>query len=192
MSITAGLVLSFEPGAAPFVDSLIDACSRFSISDDREVAMFLAQLAHESGGFRWMHEIWGPTPQQSRYDRRADLGNTKPEAIALAAAAGINVGRFYAGHGGIQITGYDNHRAYSQYVYGDDRCARDPQLLVKVPDCMLSAGWFWVTQGCQRLAAPYTDAAFEAVTRRINGGVSGLLDRQLKWIRAKELLNISS
>ena len=44
-------------------------------------AAFIAQLAHESGEFRWMEEIWGPTDAQRRYEPpnalAAKLGNTQ-------------------------------------------------------------------------------------------------------------------
>ena len=44
-------------------------------------AMFLAQLAHESGQFRYMEEIWGPTDAQRRYEPpgalASRLGNTE-------------------------------------------------------------------------------------------------------------------
>jgi putative chitinase len=31
-------------------------------------AAFLAQIGHESGRLRYVREIWGPTPQQLRYE----------------------------------------------------------------------------------------------------------------------------
>lgn len=183
-------IISFCPAAAPFASALAGLCESKGIIAAAEQAMLLAQVAHESGGFRLMREIWGPTPQQVGYDRRADLGNTRPEALAFAAAAGVPVGRFYAGHGAIQVTGYDNHLAYSRWAHGDDRCARDPQMLTQPDDAMLSAVWFWVTRGCDRLAAPGDDAAFQAVTRRVNGGLNGLADRRVWWGKAKATLGV--
>lgn len=183
-------IVKFCPEAKPYADALIDACARFSISDVHEQAVFLAQVAHESGGFRHMHELWGPTEAQKKYDARIDLGNTKPEAIAAAAARSVPVGRFFAGHGAIQITGYYNHRLYSRYMYKDDRCVADPEMLTRAPDCILSAAWFWTAHACGRLAAPGTMAAFEAVTRRINGGLTGLESRVEWWERAQVALGI--
>lgn len=188
--MTPDQVILFCSGSAPYADALVDACSKLSVTDPHEQAMLLAQIAHESGGFRYTKEIWGPTAQQERYDYRVDLGNARPEALAYARERGVAVGRFYAGHGLIQITGYDNHAAYSRFAYGDDRCVRYPERLAEVPDCVTSALWFWVTKGCPALAAPGTDAAFVAVTKRINGGTNGLDDRRAWWAKAQAALGL--
>ena len=42
----------------------------------KELAAFLAQCSHESGGFRYLSEIWGPTAAQRSYDGR--MGNNNP------------------------------------------------------------------------------------------------------------------
>jgi len=67
------------------------AMAEFEINSPLRAAMFIAQLAHESGRFLYTREIWGPTKAQAGYDARADLGNTKPEAIAIAKLAVIIV-----------------------------------------------------------------------------------------------------
>jgi putative chitinase len=66
----------------------------FEVTTPLRQAAFLAQLAHESGQFRFMEEIWGPTPAQRRYEGRRDLGNIQP-----------GDGFRYKGRGPIQITG---------------------------------------------------------------------------------------
>ena len=45
----------------------------YGIDGALRTAAFVAQLAHESGKFRWMEEIWGPTPAQRRYEPPSDL-----------------------------------------------------------------------------------------------------------------------
>ena len=54
------------------------ACLEYDITGPVRVAAFLAQVGHESGGFKYTREIWGPTAAQKRYEGRKDLGNTQP------------------------------------------------------------------------------------------------------------------
>lgn len=182
---TSDQLLRIDPHIAPHVESIIAACGEFDIITPNRYEMYLAQIAEESDGFRFTAEVWGPTPQQSQYGKRADLGNTKPEAIAFAKAAGVEVGRFYAGHGFIDTTGYDNHLAYSLATYGDDRCARDPLLLTKPLDAARSSAWFFKKHGCNELADAGDDKAFLAVTRIVNGGLTGYKARALWWTKVK-------
>ncbi|MGB6105609.1 MAG: hypothetical protein WBF88_17335, partial [Pusillimonas sp.] len=65
-------------GAAKAIDwyqHVRAACIEFDIIGPARIAAFLAQVGHESGGFVYTREIWGPTPAQLRYEGRADLGN---------------------------------------------------------------------------------------------------------------------
>jgi len=55
----------------------------------------------------------------------------------------------------------------------------------------LSAGWYWQRAGLNTLAdkvASADDSVFESITRRINGGLNGLKDRQALYKRALEVL----
>ena len=162
-----------------FVQPLNDAMDEFDINTPARQAAFLAQLAHESGSFRYMEEL----ANGSAYEGRHDLGNDKPEAISAAAAHGTTPGRFYKGHGPIQITGYDNHRQCGEALGLD--LVNSPVLLTLPEHGCRAAGWFWKTRGCNELA---DSGKFEAVTRRINGGLNGLTDRMAYWDRATEQL----
>lgn len=140
------------------------------------LAMFLGQLAHESGGWRHDREIWGPTAAQQRYDTRTDLGNT---------AAKDGDGYLYRGRGPIQITGKSN---YGQFTAWARKLSADAPDFVRNPDAVntdpwegLGPIWYWDTRNLNR----YADAGdFETVTRRINGGTNGLADRQARYARA--------
>ena len=64
-----------EEAAEKYAPNLAVAYSYYEINTPERLAAFLAQIGHESGSFRWVREIWGPTPAQSRYEGRRDLGN---------------------------------------------------------------------------------------------------------------------
>jgi len=180
MSITEQQLLQIMPNAGPragvFVPVLNAAMKRWQIDTPRRVAAFLAQVGHESNQLRNTRELWGPTPAQARYDLRTDLGNTpQPDGD----------GQRYRGRGLIQITGRANYAAVSIALFGDDRLLKTPELLEQPEWAAESAGWFWSTNGLNRLA----DAGqFEAITRRINGGLNGQDDRLALWGRAKEVM----
>ena len=168
--------------AQTWAPCISDAVERFNV---QAVAMFLAQIAHESGCFQYVREIWGPTRAQAQYGQRADLGNTKPEAATIAASAGDEPGHYYRGAGLIQLTGYTNILAFSLAWWGDDRGVHDPKLLTIPANAAGSAAWYWYWKRLDPLAAPGTRDAFIAVTRVINGGTNGLDDRLRLWESAK-------
>lgn len=148
------------------------ACLEYDITGPVRVAAFLAQVGHESGGFKYTREIWGPTPAQQRYEGRADLGNTQP-----------GDGSKYRGRGLIQITGRNNY-AKASGALGIDLVSVPDQLELK-PLAARSAAWWWSAHGCNELA-DYGD--FERLTRRINGGLNGYADRVTRWGKAKAAL----
>jgi putative chitinase len=74
------------------------AMQLYGIDTPARQAMFLANIGVETGGLKWLSEIWGPTPTQRGYEGRADLGNTQ-----------TGDGRRFAGHGMLQTTGRFNH-----------------------------------------------------------------------------------
>ena len=161
-----------------FAAHLAEACRLYDIDTPARQAAFLAQIAHESGTLRWCREIWGPTPAQSRYEGRADLGNTRP-----------GDGRRYCGRGLIQTTGRANYQQardkLRRMVDGVPDFEATPEELERPRWAALSAAEYWASHGCNALA----DAGdFERITRRINGGLNGHDDRKARWERAKAVL----
>ena len=154
------------------------AMAVFEINNSARQAAFLAQIGHESGGLKWIREIWGPTPTQTRYESRADLGNTQP-----------GDGRRYAGRGWIQLTGRDNYRrAYQRLRERFPDCPdfeAEPERVATARWAALTAAEFWFNAGCNKLA---DEGRFERLTRVINGGLNGYADRLARWEDAKQAL----
>ena len=161
---------------ALYLPHLNRALERYAIDTALRAAAFVAQLAHESGEFRWMEELWGPTDAQRRYEPPSDLakrlGNTE-----------AGDGKRFKGRGPIQITGRFNYGRYGQGV-GVDLVA-DPARAAAPEIAFATAGLFWQSNGLNELA----DARdFVAITKRINGGTNGLADRQRYYVRAQAVL----
>lgn len=176
MSITRQQLLQILPSAGQvagvFVPLLNTAMVRYQIIGQKRIAAFIAQIGHESGQFKYVKEIWGPTAAQARYEGRKDLGNT---------VAGD--GSKYRGRGLIQITGRANYMACGEGLGLD--LIKQPELLEKPQHACMSAAWFWATKGLNTLA----DAGqFDKITRRINGGQNGAADRQALYARALKVL----
>ena len=145
---------------APHLTAAMDA---YDINSVARQAAFLAQIGHESARLRYVREIWNPVqcPWQSRYEGRADLGNTEP-----------GDGERFMGRGLIQITGRANYDACGKALGLD--LNGTPELLETPKYASLSAGWFW---DWKRLNALADVGDFERITRRINGGLNGQDDR---------------
>ena len=121
---------------------------------------FLAQLAHESGNFKYMEEI----ASGAAYEGRKDLGNTQP-----------GDGKRFKGRGPIQLTGRANYRRYGQQLGID---FENNPAIVAIPSVgLLVACKFWSDNGLNELADK-DDVV--SITKRINGGTNGLADRKAK------------
>ena len=156
--------------ASVFLAPLNNAMVEYGINTPKRIAAFVAQLAHESGEFRYMREL----ASGEAYEGREDLGNTQ-----------VGDGVKFRGRGPIQITGRNNYRDCSLALYGDERLLEDPTPLEQPTDGCRAAGWFWKTRKLNHLA---DNSKFVAITKRINGGTNGLADREAYYMRAKEVL----
>ena len=176
MPITEQQLLQILPNAGRqagvFVPVLNAAMGKYGIVTRLRIAAFIAQVGHESGQFRWLREIWGPTAQQAGYEGRADLGNTVK-----------GDGSKYRGRGLIQITGRANYAACGEAL-GLDLIGK-PELLELPQHAAMSAAWFWSTKALNTLA---DQGGFVKITRRINGGLNGLEDRLQLWNKARSVL----
>lgn len=116
-----------------------DAMAHYQINTPARIGMFLANVGHESGGLKWLTELWGPTPAQQRYEGRADLGNNKP-----------GDGARFKGRGYLQTTGRANYARLTQRLR-----ARWPQAHVpdfeQTPELLAQPEWAAIS------AADYVD-----------------------------------
>lgn len=145
------------------------AMVRDDIRSTRRATMFVAQTAHESGGYRWREEL----ATGAAYEGRVDLGNTRP-----------GDGPRFKGRSYIQITGRANYTAISRGLKVD--FVGNPEKLARPRWAARGAAWWWRTHGCNQLA---DTGDFVAVTRRINGGTNGLEDRQRYYRRCRRPWN---
>jgi putative chitinase len=174
MTLSAQQIRAMMPNAGdrltPHLPFISPALAGGHIDTPREIAAFMAQVAHESGEFLYMEEI----ADGSEYEGRLDLGNTQP-----------GDGRKFRGHGPIQITGRTNTAACGAAL-GIDALA-DPTVLEKPENAMRSAVWFWNTRGL----SPLADADnFKAITERINGGLNGYAERLVYWHHNRHILGL--
>jgi predicted chitinase len=139
----------------------------------KELAAFLAQCSHESGGFRYLSEIWGPTAAQKTYDGR--MGNNKS-----------GDGYRYRGRGYIQLTGKNNYTQASRAL-GLDLVKNPDQ--ASTPDIGAKTSvWFWKTN-VQPRVSNWDDVT--AITKIVNGGYNGLDDRKMRYAAFTQAMNVA-
>lgn len=166
---------------AQFIDPLNRSADRFEINTRWRLSAWLANLALESGEFRYMEEL----ADGSAYDNRADLGNTDPDAVSIARKFGTTPGRWWKGHGPIQITGYANHKACGEY-FGID-LLNDPRLLSTPEWGCAAAGWFWHVNGINAFA---DREDFDGCCDKVNRGrKTAAIGDSIHYERRVEYLN---
>jgi putative chitinase len=181
------------------VDPLNKTLEKFDIESKLRAAAFLAQTAHESGGFSAIKEnlnygtdgLLKVFPKYFPTKELAEQYNRQPQKIASRVYGGrmgngdesTGDGYKYCGRGLIQLTGKQNYSAMAADL-GMTLEALVPYLETLEGACM-SAGWFWNKNGLNKLA----DAEdFVTLTKRINGGTIGLEDRKHHYAVAKAAL----
>lgn len=115
------------------------ALDNYGIQTANEVGMFLANVGHETGGLRFLSELWGPTDAQTRYDTRKDLGNLY-----------LGDGFKYRGRGWFQTTGRGNYFALTQRLHKRWPMESVPDFVLQ-PDLLMNPEWAAIS------AADYTE-----------------------------------
>ena len=146
-----------------------------NLNNCKRIAAFIAQVAQESGEFRYMEEI----ASGAAYEGRRDLGNTQK-------GDGVR----FKGRGPIQLTGRNNYAAASKALGVD--LIKNPKLAADPKYAFKTAVWFWNSRGLSTHADKNTQAAFDQITLRINGCINCASThksvRDSYWRKAKSVL----
>ncbi len=153
------------------------------------LAGFLAQTAHESGGYTAIKEnlnysakgLRGTFGKYFPNDEIANHYAKKPEMIANRVYANrmsngpeeSGDGYRFCGRGLIQLTGRAN---YTKFANDLGMSIEDTIAYLETPNgAVASAGWFWDNNKLNQ----YCDSGdFVTLTKRINGGTIGIEDRK--------------
>ncbi|WP_052384073.1 glycoside hydrolase family 19 protein [Litchfieldella xinjiangensis] len=177
------------PDVAEWADELSEALAWAKIRVPAEVAMFLAQIGHESSDLTRLEEsLWYSADRlmvvwPSRFTTKsiANRFEGNPEALANEVYGGRmgntqpGDGWRFIGRGPIQLTGRDNYT----------RCAEatglplteHPERLASCPrHGAMAAAWYWLDR-----VTPGADII--TVTQQVNGGRHGLNDRKRRYER---------
>ena len=186
-----------------YVDFLNEGMARFEINTPNRIAALIAQVAHESGDFRYTEEnlnySWSGLrktwPGKFPTDELAQQYHRQPERIANLVYAGRygngseagGDGWKYRGRGLIQLTFHDNYVAYSRAI-SDPSITGAPSPVAQPRHAALSACWFWHSHGLNPLADAGDQAGFNQISFKINGGWNGKEDRLENWAEARAVM----
>jgi putative chitinase len=191
-------ILHPNPQFAEWYTALCDQLPKYDITTVPRVAMFMAQTAHESGGYTALKEnlnyqahaltsIW---PKRFPPDVAAQVAHN-PEAIANIAYSNrmgngspeSGDGWKFHGRGLIQLTGRTNYEKFARMI---GRELDDTVAYCETPDgAVESACFFWKEENLNS----HSDAGdVERVTRIINGGTLGIEDRTARFNHAVQVL----
>ena len=172
----------------------------YEINTTNRVAAFLAQTAHESGGYKALKEnlnyravtLRKVFPKYFPTDELANAYAQKPEMIANRVygnrmgngdeASGD--GFRYCGRGLIQLTGKQNYQNFADSI--ETPVEELPEFLATFEGAIQSACWFWEANNLNQWA---DSSDMLTLTKRINGGTIGLEDRIKHYNHAVHVLH---
>ena len=152
-------ILPNNPNIDGWYDALVKLLPEYEINSPQRVAAFLAQCAHESGGFKALKEnlnykaesLCKVFPKYFRDMATATQYANQQEKIANRVygnrmgngdeASGD--GYRYCGRGLIQLTGKDNYTAFAESI--ETPVEELPEYLSTFEGAVQSACWFWET-----------------------------------------------
>lgn len=175
---------------AKYVEPLNVVGEHFGLFDNpKRMAAFLAQVAHESGGFNFTKEglnysaaalnktfkKYFPTVASAQpYARQPAKIANKVYANRMGnGPESSGDGYRFCGRGLIQLTGRNN---YTRFANAIGKTLPETIAYLETPEgAVASAAWFW---DVNKLNIYADKGDFVGLTRRINGGTIGLADRK--------------
>ena len=171
-----------------WLSALNEILPEYEIDNPKRVAAFLAQCAHESGGFKFLKEnlnykaesLLKVFPKYFKTLDEAKKYEKQPQKIANKIYGGrmgngdesSGDGFKYCGRGLIQLTGKNN---YTMFAKSLEMSVEDvPEYLETFEGAVQSACFFWETNNLNVLA---DKGDILNMTKKINGGTIGLEDR---------------
>ena len=187
----------------PYIDhwhhALEQALPDYDINTPQRIAAFIAQCAHESGGFKFLKENLNYKAESlcrvwPRLFPNIDIARQyaqQPEKIANRAY-GSRMGNGpeesgdgwkYCGRGLIQLTGKQNYQNFADSI--ETPVEDVPEFLATFEGAVQSACWFWEANNLNQFA---DKGDILTMTKRINGGTLGLEDRKKHYEHALHVL----
>lgn len=195
------------PKALPGIyQEIIQNVQKAGIQTDNQLAMFIAQCAHESADFQKFQEnlnyssdglrktfpkyFPGTTSEKYGYIKnKAGVIVQKADQAGIAnivyanrmgnGPAASGDGWKYRGRGVVQLTGKDNYTRFQKWL-GDPEILSNPDKILSSAKLIVLTGvFFWDVNKLQGISD------FVLLTKRVNGGTIGLEDRTREY---KELL----
>lgn len=187
------------PYAEHWHEALAQLLPDYGIDTAPRMAAFIAQCAHESGGFRFLSENLNYRAESlmrvfPRYFHTPELARAyekQPEKIANRVYANrmgngdeaSGDGYRYRGRGLIQLTGRDNYTFFAGSL--DITVEEATEYLETFEGAAQSACWFWESNNLNRWA---DEGDIVKMTKIINGGTIGLEDRKKHYEHALHVL----
>lgn len=184
--------------ADKWLNDFNEVFDRYDMTTIKQQSMFISQIMHESNGLKSLIESFNYSVQglavfgsRLTEQQRLQLGRRVGEKVVplnrqIQIASIVYSNRMgngsietqdgwnYRGRGPIMITGKNNYEALSE-SFGVDFIG-NPNLLTEPEYALLSAGWFFDTNNLID-----DSLTIEQVTKRINGGYNGLVDRKSRF-----------
>ena len=195
------------PKALPGIyQEIIQNVQKAGIQTDNQLAMFIAQCAHESAGFQKFQENLNyssdglrktfpkyfqvVTAQQYGYIKnKGGVITKKADQVGIAnivyanrmgnGPASTGDGWKYRGRGVVQLTGKDNYTRFQKWLNDPEILSNPDKILSSAKLIVLAGVFFWDVNKLQGISD------FVLLTKRVNGGTIGLEDRTREY---KELL----